>query len=112
LKDFTLRAFLAGDPLLLGQQRNLTVRVTNPNPIAITLQTVRVSVGQPAASGCLPSWLDVADYNRGSGPAVVIGAGASREIPLAMVLVNLPTTNQDACQGTAFPLTLTGTARS
>jgi hypothetical protein len=112
LDDFTMRASVQGAPILIGEPRVLEVRVTNPNREPITLDTITVVVRQPSPAGCLPQWFDVSDYVRGSGPAVVVAAGGSRIVELELVLENLPTTNQNACQGASLPLALSGTART
>jgi hypothetical protein len=112
LQDFTMRASLRGGPIILGEQRLVEVRVSNPNQLSITVDRLTVTVRQPASAGCDPDWLEVESYVRGSGAAIVVAAGGTRTLLLDAELVNLATVNQDACQGATFPLSLTGTART
>jgi hypothetical protein len=110
LSNFTMTAALTGVPIMIGDTRNLTITVTNPNTQSITIQSIDVTVRQPAAAGCNPAWLAVTDF--AGTPTVVVPARGSRALTVPATLLDLPTVDQNACQGASFPLSLSGTART
>lgn len=95
--------------LVPGVTRTLRLEVSNPNAQPLRLRTLETRVGQPAgAPGCLAEWVEVGPYAGG----VVAPASGSVAVDLPITLVNLPTVNQDACQGAAFPLSFSAAAES
>jgi hypothetical protein len=107
---FTMTATVQGGPLLIGSKRLLHVSIANPNSAAITVVGVKVTTGTPNKAGCRAEWLRVGIY---SGlPKLTVAAHGRASLALPIELVDLPTTNQNACQNAQFPLHLSGTART
>ncbi len=110
-RPFTMTAALGGAPVLIGEKRDLTVTVRNPNSSPLDLRSVTATPRPPSASGCLASWVSVSSYDASRDPAVRVPARGTATVTLTFELVNLATTNQNACQGSAFPLALGGSGR-
>lgn len=108
---FRLTAALVGGPILLGEKRTLRVSVTNPNARPLVVTTVSTTVLTPSRAGCQASWLTVGDYSAAAGPAVRVAARGTAVIDVGFELVDLAGTNQNACQGSTFPLSLKGTGQ-
>jgi hypothetical protein len=108
---FRLSASALGGPLVPGQERQLRVVVTNPNPSTLTVRTIEVTVKTPTPATCNAAWFTVGDYNATSDAALAVVPQGSSVVLLPIELVNLATTNQNACQGATIPLSLTGTGR-
>ncbi len=107
---FTLAAAVGG-PVVIGVPRDLTVTVSNPNSAPLDLSTVLAAPRTPSLPGCLASWVSVGDYVATRDGALRVPARGSRNVTLTFELLNLPSINQNACQGASFPLSLTGTGR-
>jgi hypothetical protein len=110
-RAFTMTAALGGAPVLIGERRNLTVTVRNPNDEPVELRSVRATPRAPSTAGCLASWVSVSSYDASVDPAVRVPGRGSTTLTLTFELVNLATTNQNACQGATFPLALSGSGR-
>jgi hypothetical protein len=110
-RPFRISATALGGPLFPGQERQLRVVVTNPNPSTLTVRTIEVTVETPTPATCNAAWFTVGDYNASSDAALTVDPQGSRVVVLPIELVNLPTTNQNACQGATIPLSLSGTGR-
>lgn len=110
-RPFTMTATLGGAPVLIGEKRDLTVTVRNPNGSPLDLRSVAATPRTPSASGCLASWVSVSSYDASRDPAVRVPARGTATVTLTFELLNLATTNQNACQGSAFPLALSGSGR-
>ena len=96
------------DSLRPGSPRTLHVTVRNPDSVAVQLYRLDVRVGQPPVAGCLPAWVRTGRYRYAGGPKQMVPAQASVTVDLPIELVNLTAVDQNACQGTTFPLTLSG----
>jgi len=105
--DLTLSSTVSG-PLLPGVSRTLLVTVNNPNPYPANLYRVDVEVGTPDVAGCQANWVSAGNYLYSSGPQQVIPANSSISVELPIELLNLSSTDQSACRGATFPLTLFG----
>ena len=108
---FTMTATLVGGALRPGAVRTLRVVVSNPNASAIELQRIDVGVGTPTLAGCLASWVQAGSFRAGIDPTTVVAGHGTATIALSIELVDLATVNQDACKGSTFPLSLSGTAK-
>jgi len=108
---FRLSASTLGGPLFPGQPGQLRVVVTNPNSTTLSVRTIDVTVKTPSPSTCKAAWFTVGDYNAASDPALTVAPNGSSVVLLPIELVDLPTTNQNACQGATIPLSLSGTGR-
>lgn len=97
-------------PLRPGVPRTLKVSVRNPNPFAVQLFRLDVRVLPPPVAGCLTEWVQTGRYRYAGGPAKTIGGLRTITVDLPITLVNLVDVDQNACQGTAFPLRLSGIA--
>jgi hypothetical protein len=104
--------------LLIGVWKPITVTVTNSNKQAIYVTSLTVAVdpakdpaGCPSGTNLELRQPDVSSTNR-----LTVGPGASVTLPAQGVstpeirLKNLPSVNQDACKGTSFALSYSGTA--
>ena len=107
---FTMTASVSNGALIPGTTRTLVVRVHNPNASVIRLLAVDVSVGDPGRAGCSPAWITVGNYRAGRDPRMVVRANGSGTLSVPILLVNLPSVDQNGCQGATFPLTLDGSA--
>ena len=107
VEPLAFAAAMPDGPLVIGEPGRLVVTVDNPHDHPVTVDTLDIEVGTPAASGCRPEWLLVSQY--GAGELVTVPAKGSASIAISYTLVDLPDVNQDACQGVDFPLTITGT---
>lgn len=105
--DLTLSSTVSG-PLLPGVSRTLLVTVNNPNPYPANLYRVDVEVGTPDVAGCQADWVSAGNYLYSSGPQQVIPANSSISVELPIQLLDLSSTDQSACRGATFPLTLFG----
>lgn len=102
-----IQARLSG-PLVPGVTRDLVVRIANPEPAAVVVEQLRVTVGRPSRTGCNPAWinlpvaetprLDIAGY-----------ASATTRVPIALVETR---TDQDACRGAVLPIEFAASART
>ncbi len=117
-RDFSIAPRL-GDlrPLFPGaapQQLPLTVSNPNPVPILVTGVTVAATGGQSGCSGADNLTLTPAGVS--AAAPLRVPAHSSAELPAAglaapsIQLRDLPV-NQNACQGAAFPLAFSGSAR-
>ena len=97
-------------PLRPGRERALYVTVRNPNPFAVDLFRVDVRVDPPPVVGCLTEWVKTGRYRFGGGTPRRIAGGTSAVVNLPIELVDLVDVDQNACQGTYFPLRLSGVA--
>lgn len=91
----------------IGEPGTFVITVDNPHSHPVLLETVDIEVLEPTVPGCRAEWLRVGDFEPGSS-SVTIPAQGSARVRIPFTLVNLPTVNQDACQGADFPLSITG----
>lgn len=108
---FTMTARLTGGPLRLGEARTLRVILDNPAPWPMRVMSIGVTPQRPTLTGCQASWVHVGRHLASDGPALIVAARHVGHIDLSIGLVDLPSTNQDACKGARFPLVLAGWAR-
>lgn len=108
---FALTAVATGGPIMLGEKRTLRITITNPNARPLTVRAVTPRALAPSKSGCESAWLSVGGYDSARDPAVVVSARGSSVIDVSLELVDQPTTNQNACQGSTFPLSLSGSGQ-
>ncbi len=107
-RDFTMTASLGGSPVVIGQSRDLVVVVRNPNDRPLTLAGVRLTPTTPSKPGCLASWVSVGSYDASRDGPVRVPAGGEASFTVPFQLLDLTSTNQNACQGATFPVRLTG----
>jgi hypothetical protein len=86
--------------LFPGKTLPLVLTLANPNKLAITVTTVKATVGNATAS-CTATYLSVTGY---SGHAV-IAAGKTGKVT---VDVTMKTSAPNGCEGKSFPLHYTG----
>jgi len=99
-RSFVVSGDVAG--LAPGVTRTLSVRLSNPNASAISVEALAVTVGA-SGTGCPGTTLQVGDF---AGPVLVPGGGEARtSLPVTMAVSAPP-----GCQGATFPLTYGGTA--
>lgn len=110
-RDFRLSSTALGGPLFPGAPGQLRVVITNPNPTTLTVRTIGVTVKTPSPSTCKSAWFTVGDYDASTDPALTVAPNGSSVLLLPIELIDLPTTNQNACQGATIPLSLSGTGR-
>lgn len=111
-KAFPMTGTVLG-PLYPGARRTLRVTATNPNSQDVQVLTVTATAEDPEAAGCDAGWVVVDGYTyAGGAPVIVTGKGGTATLDLTVGMVNLPDVNQDACKGTTFHLSLSGSARS
>jgi hypothetical protein len=111
-RPLDFRASLPSGPLVLGEPGSLVITVVNPNDADIAVQSVIVDVLQPSEEGCLAEWLSIGDYSAATDPPLVVAADGTARIVVPYMLVDLATTNQDACKGASFPLSISGSGRA
>jgi hypothetical protein len=104
-------ASMPSGPIVIGQPGTIVVTVTNPYDEAIRLDELSVMVGDPSEPGCLADWFSIGDYSASVDSAVAVPPGESARIRVPYTLVDLVGTNQDACKGVTFPLSITGSGR-
>ena len=107
LEPLAFAAAVPSGPILLGEPGTLVITVDNPHAHPVLLEDVDVEVLQPSKPGCRTEWLRVDDF-RPDRQAVTVPAEGSTSFRVGFVLVDLPDTNQDACQGSDFPLAISG----
>lgn len=110
LEPLGFTAGTANGPIVIGEPGRLVVTVDNPHDHPVVVDNLEVVVGEPDAPGCRPEWLRVDDFAE-SGQSVTVQPGDSARITISYTLVDLPNVNQDACQGVAFPLSITGSGQ-
>jgi hypothetical protein len=72
---------------------------------------VRATPRSPSVTGCLASWVSVSSYDASRDGSLRVPARGDATLTLTFELVDLASTNQNACQGATFPLSLGGTGR-
>jgi len=98
--SFVVSGDVAG--LAPGVTRTLSLRLSNPNGSAISVEALEVTVGD-SATGCPGATLRVGAF---TGPVLVPGDGAAgAALPVTMAASAAP-----VCQGATFPLTYGGSA--
>jgi hypothetical protein len=110
-RPFTMTASLGGAPVIIGEARDLAVTVRNPNGAPLDLRSITATATTPSAPGCLASWVSVSSYDASRDAAVRVPARGTATVTLTFELENLTSVNQNACQGSTFPLTLSGSGR-
>lgn len=111
-RPLEFRASLPSGPVVLGQPGSLVVIVVNPNDADLAVQSVVVEVGQPSEAGCRAEWLTIGDYSADRDPPLRVDADGTARLVVPYLLVDLPATNQDACKGATFPLSISGSGRA
>ena len=91
----------------IGEPGTFVITVDNPHSHPVLLETVDIEVLEPTVPGCRAEWLRVEDFEPGRSTVTIPAQGSAR-VRIPFTLVNLPTVNQDACQGADFPLSITG----
>lgn len=117
-KAFAIAGSLA-EALAPGVSRPLALTISNPNPVAIyvTGLTVTVRPGSSKAGCDGPSNLSVTQSNASSTNALPVPAGGQVTLPSGPVsapqvlMLDLPT-NQDACKDASFSFAYGGSAHS
>lgn len=99
-ESFVVAGDVAG--LTPGVTRTLSLRLSNPNHDAISVEAIVVTVGD-SATGCSGATLRVGPL---TGPVLVPGGGEAA----ASVPVTMAASAPSACQGATFPLTYGGSA--
>lgn len=112
VRSLDFRASLPSGPLVLGEPGSLVITVVNPNDSDIVVQTVTVDVLSPSEEGCLAEWLTVGGYSAATDPPLSVQANGTARLVVPYMLVDLAATNQDACKGASFPLSITGSGRA
>lgn len=112
VRSLDFRASLPSGPLVLGEPGSLVITVVNPNDSDIVVQSVAVDVLSPSEEGCLAEWLTVGGYEAATGPPLSVEANGTARLIVPYMLVDLAATNQDACKGASFPLSITGSGRA
>jgi hypothetical protein len=117
-KPFSVTGSASG-PLAPGLTRALTITLTNPNNVAITVTAFTASVAagssKPGCDG--PSNLQLSQSNLSTSNTLTIPANGQVMLPSGTVsapqvqMLNLPV-NQDACKGASFTFTYSGSAHS
>lgn len=104
--------------MVIGVWQPIGVRVTNPNPVAIYVSALQVTVAADSTpSGCSTAAnLELEQSNISASNTLIVPANGSVVLPAQGVaaprirLKNLPTVNQDICKGKSFALSYSGTA--
>ena len=112
---FTVAGSVSG--LTPGLWRPITVRVTNPNRMALRVTGLTVTVAPDSTPpGCLAATnLELQQSNVSASVVLSVPAGSTVTLPAQgattprLRLRDLPTVNQDACKHTSFALTYSGT---
>jgi hypothetical protein len=112
VRSLEFRASLPSGPLVLGESGSLVITVVNPNDTAMAVQYVTVDVLPPSEQGCLAEWLTVGDYSAATDPPLSVEANGTARLVVPYLLVDLERTNQDACKGASFPLSISGSGRA
>ena len=112
VRSLDFRASLPSGPLVLGEPGSLVITVVNPNDSDIVVQSVAVNVLPPSEEGCLAEWLTVGGYSAATDPPLTVAANGTARLVVPYMLVDLAATNQDACKGASFPLSITGSGRA
>jgi hypothetical protein len=112
VRSLDFRASLPSGPLVLGEPGSLVITVINPNDADISVQSVTVDVLSPSEEGCLAEWLTVGGYSAATDPPLAVAANGTARLVVPYMLVDLAATNQDACKGASFPLSISGTGRA
>jgi hypothetical protein len=95
-------------PALLypGVQLYLWYNISNPQQVAITVNSVGIS-GVSAPSGCAISNLDFSQTSFSGSLAIPAMSSSAVSVPISLIDTN---TNQDSCEGTTFNFTYSGSA--
>jgi hypothetical protein len=104
--------------LTLGTFRPIAVTISNPNGVLIYVSALTVAISPNSTpAGCTSSDnVDLVQSNVSTSLMVAVPANGSVVLPAQgavapqIRLKDLPTVNQDACKGTSFTLTYSGTA--
>ena len=112
---FQISGGVAG--LVIGVEHQVDLTVTNPNSVPIFVSALHVEVAADSTPTECPSAtnFEATDPKFPAGQLLKVPAGGDVTLPdqgvtaPQMLLLNRPV-NQDACKGTSFALTFTGTA--
>ena len=107
LEPLGFAAAVPEGPIRIGEPGTFVITVDNPHTHPVLLETVDIEVLEPTVPGCRAEWLRVGDYEPARS-SVTIPAQGSVRVRIPFTLVDLPTVNQDACQGADFPLSISG----
>lgn len=108
---FTMRSKVVGGALAPGLRRTLRVTIHNRIRSRIRMLSLKVTVRRTGVTGCRSSWVRVGTYTDRRGRGRIAPARGRTTLNVPITLVNIPTVNQDACQGVRFRLKLRGKAR-
>jgi hypothetical protein len=95
--------------------QQVSVVVTNPNPVAIEVTGLTVAIGADPPN-CPAENFELTQSSLSPAAPLVVPAGAAVELPTATAsapmisMLNLPV-NQDPCRGAEVPLVFSGEAR-
>jgi large repetitive protein len=117
-KPFTVAGNASG-PLAPGLTRSLTLTLSNPNNVAITVTALSASVAAGSSNaGCDgPTNLQLTQSNISAANPLAVPANGHVTLPSSAVsapqvlMKDLPV-NQDACKGASFTFTYSGSAHS
>ncbi len=110
-ESLRLTAALPEGPVVIGVPGRLVITVTNPTDQPIILDDLAIDVLEPSRAGCRAEWFTVGVDASATAAEVRVPAGESARIPVTYTLVDLEGTNQDACKGATFPLSISGSGR-
>lgn len=105
-------AALPDGPIQIGARGELAITVSNPREQPLLLEGVSVSVTGTSEVGCRAEWLVVQPYRPRREHALTIPPGETSRVLLSYTLTDIPGTNQDACKGARFSLSITGSGHS
>ena len=107
-----LTSRVVGGPLYPGVRRTLRIKVDNPYHFAVRVMQVSAKTRSTTAAGCRPAWFRSTSFATHTlRKGLLVKPHRKGVKRLRIVLVNLPTVNQDACQSARFTLSLRAVAR-
>ncbi len=111
LEPLEFNVALANGPIALGDPGQLVISVSNPTDRAIEVDALVIDVLEPSTPGCRAEWFTLRYDSPNADAPLLVDAGGSSDLSVAYTLVDLAGTNQDACQGATFPLSIRGSGR-
>jgi hypothetical protein len=94
-----------------GATGDVLIKITNPNPYAVTVTSVAASGAITSDKGATCNGATGVTYTAPTSPSLAVAAGASTQFTLTGA-VAMSNASNNACQGAIFtiPVTLTGTS--